>query len=128
MPIVTPDDPVRDLPWIWPGPKHVRLPAAPIAQYGMFLALWGFTSTVAFVSVATPRQWLIATVPLAVAALAITKWAFRHVDSIRTLRYYRDTFRADTVTPRPPVDPGPDEGAITYQLSPAVFATRKDHP
>lgn len=127
MPIVGPDDPARDLRWIWLGPKSVRLPAAPVSAYGVFFTLWIGVSLVAFVSVANPKQWLIATLIAAIPALLLTKWIHKHVDSVRTLRYYRDMVRVDARSPRPPVDPGPDAGGTEYRISPAIF-TRRDHP
>lgn len=127
MPIVTPDDPARELPWMFMGFKGLRLPAAPVSSYGMFLALWGGPSSIAFVSVHTPRQWLIITAALLPVALILTKLVTRRLDTVRTVRYHRDLLAADVRTPRPPSDPGPEAGAHTLRLSPATF-TRKDHP
>ena len=125
MPIVSPDDPASDLPWIFLGFKGIRLPAAPISSYGVFLALWGVPSTIAFVAVHTPRQWLIFTLVMLPVALVLTKFVTRHIDSVKTARYHRDMLAADTSAPRPPRDPGPVAGQVELRLSPATFV-RKD--
>lgn len=102
LPVLNTDDQGRELPFIWLGPKGIRLVQAPIGWYGIFAATAAVTIMLASNLVGASLMLL----PAVIGCLAFSAWFTRRVGQAlnprRPLAYWFTIIRAEANTPRNP--------------------------